>query len=109
MTDRELDAMVAEKVMGWWEMRPSKELWAGVMGVTTKLPPFSTDLTVAWQVVRKMASCGHSLELHVGPTLRAGAAFHGGRRGTNAVYWYASAPKAICRAALRACGVEVPA
>jgi len=62
MTDRELDAAVAEKVMGWTSIKPTP-----VIGQTCQLsgyPPgieapcrvwyYSTDIAAAWEVVEKM-------------------------------------------------------
>jgi hypothetical protein len=59
---RELDALVAEKVMGWtvkfmdgiwgWMYRESeRNRWYNV-------PRFTTDISAAWEVVEKMQSWG---------------------------------------------------
>lgn len=102
---RELDALVAEKVMGL-------EPWPGKAGCfkapivlhyqTPKpcLPPeYSTDIAAAWQVVEKMQeTCEVSIE----------------QKGTGwKVYFDAewrgaeTVPHAICLAALEAVGVQL--
>lgn len=67
---REMDALVAEKVMGWkhvgnWEgddrYHPVDAIWADGDGNT--LPPdpwphYSTNIAAAWKVVEKMISVG---------------------------------------------------
>ena len=54
---RELDAMIADKVMGWTEQpysRPPSH-WQDEEGYTIlTLPNFSTDIAAAWQVVERM-------------------------------------------------------
>lgn len=59
---RELDALVAEKVMGWEVDRSANRLiWLfvapnGKRGDITICPPYSTDIAAAWQVVERMNS-----------------------------------------------------
>jgi hypothetical protein len=98
---RELDVLVAEKVMGWTNLRTTK---AGMRRGTPaeyphighEVPPYSTDMSAAWEVVEKMreregyagVESNHDLwEASMGP-------------------WYVAtaetAPLAICRAALAA-------
>jgi hypothetical protein len=60
---RELDRLVAEKVMGWtdlWEGEgyvmayPPNEQAMGIDGERAPVPPYSTDIAAAWQVVERM-------------------------------------------------------
>jgi hypothetical protein len=114
-TGRELDALVAEKVMGWRDVSdgygtpPEATLWEAIHII----PHYSTDIAAAWQVVERMRDQGwtsHYTDLSLdsrepwhswhftgttppnGPTLSAQAS---------------TVPHAICLAALRAVGVEV--
>ena len=115
----ELDALVAEKVMGWY----SNELvWCdkgGSVGywVSDEVrfregghwPAFhpSTDIKAAWEVVENLKSLSgiggwFSIEVPSGDIVRAGFQSHLGHAGewrhrSNAT----SAPLAICRAALK--------
>jgi hypothetical protein len=57
---RELDALVAEKVMGWKDERPQydqcmvvNENVGGMLGPIRVFAP-STDISAAWEVVEKM-------------------------------------------------------
>jgi len=90
---RELDALIAEKVMAW--SRPVKH-----EGCLMQLPPnsskgepyseapnYSTDIAAAWEVVKKLRSMGlviHDSFISVDPD---------------------SAPHAICLAALKVMGM----
>jgi len=82
MTDRELDAAVAEKVMGYrWYMDrddekvilaqpteyfegddflpvPSEEAWSSTRRDIGNAPPYSRDIAAAWTVVEKMRERG---------------------------------------------------
>jgi len=102
---REMDALVAEKVMGW-ELRTFKsngvDFWhiPGTVRCELDAPKFSTDIGAAWEVVEKMIGEMWNLSLEY----------------QSAVYWCEfgktcvpgdgeiadTAPLAICRAALLA-------
>jgi hypothetical protein len=112
---RELDALVAEKVMGWKaERRPTGNLMAilpddsrvCVEHVQGCLPARrwnpSEDIAVAWEVVEKMRERGLLLKLHQGNPHGWTAQF--------AEVWHVdlTAPLAICLAALKAIGVKAP-
>ena len=102
---REMDALVAEKVMGYEDMgigiglrfqKPSKD---GVK-VLYELPGYSTRIVAAWEVVEKLrersialtiTTMGPRDQVHVFTT-------HNGERMTKV--WDDTAPLAICRAAL---------
>ena len=124
MNDRELDALVAEKVMGWERCpkedcdgcdcpvffygRPLNE-WC-VNDPEHRLPWMpSTDIATAWQAVEKMkARPGHfSFRLE-----QSGTAYHlpewAATFNNEFIGISAHAPSAICLAALKAVGVEVP-
>lgn len=111
---RELDALVAEKVMGLRCERlmtnPPKP--SGLMrspgGELVGLPYFSTDISVAWKVVEEMRGRGYWVSVQMQP--KSG--------DVDCVMWLPSAddtqdfsddeaptaPLAICRAALKAVG-----
>ena len=103
---RELNAMVAEKVMGYKMTEVAGTKY--VDGFSVQEPrPYSTDLMAAWEVVEKMQDyqkphqMGHPLHLKYHFWVEK---------------WYASigasealedtVPLAICRAALKAMGVN---
>lgn len=104
---RELDALVAEKVMGWKE-RVDFDCIVEDTDVLIRYEPFSmevrefhpsTDISAAWEVVEKIVSKGFSIQLD----------FEGDdyafwiNSGTRKLYEYGkTAPEAICRAALLA-------
>lgn len=117
----ELDALVAEKVMGrpgrfvdavringeWREARtwlpegwepddPPKGSTAGHMPSS-----YSTDIHAAWEVVEKLGPRGFGLLRLQGP---GNAYMAGFRADTVEGQIYATAPHAICLAALKACG-----
>ena len=139
MTDRELDALVAEKVMRWirdplqpdshWldpicqalplEQRPTTKYIFRV-GVMDR---FSTDISAAWQVMEKLKDrVGDKerelLEVNWLPAKNKWVAgiwcyeqkmLGGSVARASFVASADSAPRAICLAALKAFGVEVPA
>jgi hypothetical protein len=110
MTDRVLDADVAEKVMGWTvelivSGRDAFEEWRDPQGwrYGATPPSYSSDIAAAWQVVEHMRTRGWRFEIH--------ELWEGWRaifvlRATYAEYQERaeSAPLAICRAALAAIG-----
>lgn len=131
MTDRELDALVAEKVMGmwrepwndepdhWWQrhsdgtskMHASVKLLGAWTCHSNSLPKFSTKLDAAWLVVEEMRRKGwatgiEALVVEPGPSYYAVVCGRGSSDGAIHVR-DESAPRAICIAALRALGVEV--
>jgi hypothetical protein len=108
---REMDALVAEKVMGW-ELRTFKndgvDFWhiPGTARCELDAPRFSSDIGAAWEVVTHMQRPDdetgyHEYYFKLECTVAA-----------KPVYWYAwlgeheaeaaTAPLAICRAALLA-------
>lgn len=69
---RELDALVAEKVMGWqvietddcngidnyWLSKDGQHVWLLPHDFEAALPSYSTDIAAAWAVVEKMVADG---------------------------------------------------
>lgn len=106
--DRALDAEVAERVMGW---RWDGEMWhtpriQGVAGHGIKLPPFSSDIALAFQVVEKMRSRGCSVDIaicgHECNGKEYSVEFSDDNDGRQWRADEATMPLAICRAALAA-------
>jgi len=115
---RELDALVAEKVMG--HLRISDYVWfhgelhwpvdktppskGGCIGIKPldqqELPHYSTDIAAAWAVVEKLCEFSWHIELHGGHHLVT--------IFSDATTWETEAgdstPEAICLAALAAVG-----
>ena len=132
MTDRELDALVAEKVFGkiiftYEEMRDEAEkIWAkqphcyqflrgfnawkddnGTTRCEQRFGRFSTEISAAWLVVEKMRQLGWYFEIDCGNascTPHARFSVYGKGRGEASDL----APRAICLAALKALGIELP-
>lgn len=96
MTNREIDALVAEKVMGF--RRPSEKSISAMLPFNTWPRHYSTSIADAWTVVEKIRDDNFNLEEH-GTHWKAhfGSEWAGDE----------SAPRAICIAALRSVGVEV--
>jgi hypothetical protein len=114
---RELDALVAEKVMGWTDIHPCPEddmreygedLWGRQPGSAhnqQNVPYYSTDIAAAWRIFEKMH--GHvERRGHPVPGEEWLAQMWFGGQGANA---YAStAPLALCLAALAVMDAAVP-
>jgi len=127
---RELDALVAEKVMGWhdpqdpewngwkdcglliWQdsmIRPrdkppvnSKAGWMAY-GVVDRVPAFSTDIAAAWEVVEKLHQRFPTIHLSLGaPNQRWYCSFFGTVDDKGSALEADTAPLAICLAALKA-------
>jgi hypothetical protein len=110
---RELDALIAEKVMGWeyrdnfysWGELVTPAHWIKDNGWTTdKTPNYSESIADAWLVVEKLRGLG-TVDLMdddgkrwislIIPKFKAHVRAQA-----------ETAPLAICKAALKACGVE---
>jgi len=107
---RELDALVAEKVMGWIK-RPkgagTAHLWISSDKQAfheSELPAYSTDIAAAWQVVEKLTRRDDKLFFTL-ETPISGSAWECWFSGEWAEGETAS--HAICLAALKAVGVEL--
>lgn len=114
MTDRELDALVAEKVMGWrierYMTNPPKPTGMGMPPDSTtiaEIPAYSTDIAAAWEVVEKMRAQGFDNQF----SWRADRPGHRSRPfacfGRNGSAEADTLQKAICLAALKAVGVKM--
>lgn len=98
---RELDALVAEKVMGL-DVRQGG--YAG--GIGQHLRPYSRDIGAAWEVVEKLEGKGFSYHIETGEPGMVDAFFD--TDVDSPIFWAAAktAPHAICLAALKAVGIE---
>ena len=91
----ELDALVAEKVMGWFVAK-------GPHSPTSPpdlIPRYSTDIAAAWEVVEKMIDQGRRFVINNNFSRTMFIADFCGRDVLEK-----TAPLAICRAALKAVG-----
>jgi hypothetical protein len=122
---RELDALVAEKVMGWhredvpqpgrsWyggivPNQPPPQVWVDPDGEQWDKPwPWSTEIAASWAVVEKLGDQGLSFGL-VSPGAKAestgwSALFAGWAQAKD----IATAPLVICLAGLKAVGYVAP-
>ena len=108
---RDLDAEIAEKVMGWTFVTfpdgacPEIKHWHAADGAHVSLRPFSTSIADAWQVVEKMndeRAWSFEMERVGGEDQETGVRF-----GGNSGFVYAqTAPLAICLAALAATSAD---
>jgi hypothetical protein len=124
---RELDALIAEKVMGWTRypagMHPTdNRTISGVLycppyypydaGSANVVPYYSTNISEAWEVVTKLAERG--LWMTMLTPFNAADGFHVAYTPHGEAQWQAglgtviadTAPLAICRAALKALDKE---
>lgn len=119
---RELDARVAVEVMGWKEISMAHPPGGAISPTPpsgfdvrnnryARLPRYSTDIRAAWEVVEKMASDGWALDLQwkVGGrefshTAEASFTRWNGADRQMGHSFSATAPMAICLAALKAKG-----
>jgi len=97
----ELDVEVAEKVMGWEQDAPGS-IWWRVGQRLIEVPPFSTDISAAWQVVEHMRRRGRFVQITCPVGDEIAVDIEGPRGETLESSWAETAPLAICRAALKA-------
>ena len=107
---REMDALVAEKVMGWKRVphaHPEIEA-AGGMWLTPRgprmCPAYSTDIAAAWGVVEWFTRRSYTVALHTTHSDGWVCSIRGALLADTAQA--PTAPLAICRAALAAVGVR---
>jgi len=120
MNLREIDRLVAEKVMGWkvskgrsgleWYEANENGKFEFIRSVTDFEP--STDIRDAWQVVEKMRegkifSLCDAWDENDEPIFYANFQYNDGYHVVNYDAYAETAPLAICLAALEACGIEV--
>jgi hypothetical protein len=104
MSPRQRDGLVAEKVMGW----NRDDVWLGDYEwlFNTDVPRYTTDISAAWEVVEKIRTRFYvDIELSE-PTLGVTVGLSN-MDGEVACVTCATAPEAICKAALTAVGVDV--
>jgi hypothetical protein len=105
---RELDALVAEKVMGWSDCRFKDGRVVDGLGrdqynkTAQSIPHYSTDIAAAWLVVDGLMAQGLSFLLGKESVVWR-ARFYKGDGGVTMPG--DTAPHAICLAALKACGM----
>lgn len=109
---RELDALVAEKVMGLTssEVEIHRQFWLD--GCFSNLPHYSTDIAAAWEVVEKLTSKKQPhFQLSLCDSYTENpkwcAEFDLDRPFKRVIAKAETAPHAICLAALKAVGVEI--
>lgn len=108
MTNREIDALVAEKVMGMLPPEGKRTWWGlpGAHGGYSVPPHYSTDVSAAWRVVEK-------LHLSISPMQHDEHTWSwvaSDKHDLNEATYYAvdaTPERAICRAALRMAGINV--
>ena len=123
MTDRELDTLVAEKVMGVdlspvehkaWDGRlsfvPGAIAWCTDWTESPEPEPFSTSIEAAWEVVEKLTM--HSIQIRINKHDASDITWwevyiHRDFTGEEYRAYADTASRAICLAALKAVGVEV--
>jgi hypothetical protein len=129
-TGRELDALIAEKVMGWTDIEEDEsdpntryswnEAFIGLdptaPGCFRSIPCYSTDMAAAWEVLEKMQAQGYRWCLLIRDELKSDTRIlpyaeflHYGKYAPGKVDTCVfaedeSMPLAICLAALRAVG-----
>lgn len=106
MTNRELDALIREKVMG--EECKKGGSWYSTGGEWREWTP-SSDMSHAWEVVEKMDVLGWCCQIAnntVGDE-KFSAHFWWNKMYASKMAFANSPSKAICLAALKAVGVEV--
>lgn len=108
---RQLDALIAEHVMGWTKISLEKTISGeekiygkppDQQGMDLVIPEYSTDIAAAWEVVEKLRSMGKDIEL------RGHAPYEPDNWQVvvnDEFYTEGPAPLAICLAALKAKGI----
>lgn len=117
---RELDALIAEKVMGlqpWPVQEFSERVFRAALvpqghdPLPCSCPKYSSDIAAAWDVVERLRDFKHPEDEHAGFTVwqywkggyAAGWSWHEAEYGVELAD---TAPHAICLAALKAVGVD---
>lgn len=104
---RGLDALVAEKVMGWTPI-PDAPSWSegyrDANGIPQKTRPFSTSIADAWSVVEKLRANGFEYGVRSIDAFNHHVVFSRKREAFGEFAISDTAPHAICLAALQAVG-----
>lgn len=121
MNNREIDALVAEKVMGWQKSTIHKGFWVTLQedgcefhhAAIAEWNP-QKNIAFAWRVVEKWDELGWHWEIASGKS-NIHVVVLTDNDDLPSTYGYLhrgiapTAPLAICLAALEACGIELPA
>jgi hypothetical protein len=127
VTDRALDALIAEKVMGWKHLRSrvtgftffmspdnfnseymkAQDLEETISGDEDNASHFSKDISAAMHVQAEMHRRGWWMRLEMAATDETSQAYFGRHDPWDAYATASSPAQAICLAALKAVGVEV--
>ena len=105
---RELDALIAEKVLGLSGVRDGKSWLYGdnwthnKEGVLCLVPHYSTQIADAWLVVEKMKDSGYCVELFYDMVAWSVSFMHIDRDEKHGADWRNSIETQICLAALKA-------
>lgn len=100
MTDNELNALVAKRVMDAYNVREFSGEWTQVDPGLYQLPDYANDIAAAWQVVEK-------LPYYVEISKTSDGRYFCKVNPMEATAQADTAPRAICLAALDAVGVRV--
>lgn len=112
---KELDILVALKVMGWERHPDFSHLYRdtnrkehGAFQVAEHIPNYSTDIAAAWDVFEKLAIAPDAGPLAIERYRKSWAVTNGGGYEDGETFSEGdTAPHAICLAALKAVGVEI--
>jgi hypothetical protein len=101
---KELDALVAEKVMG--KNHKESNFSNLFPDVPLEYPPYSTDIAAAWEVVEKLKTVLKG-EFCISYAANGWTVFRDWHTDSEGLAYANELPHAICLAALRAVGVDV--
>lgn len=104
---REIDALIAERVMEYpvkHRKTPVSDYWVCILHTWIKLPPYSTDIAAAWEVVEKINLLGERGWLR--KESGGGWEYYEYEYDFEPVITADTAPMAICLAALKLKGVD---
>lgn len=103
MTDRELDALIAERVMGWVKFYPQDQFWTLPNGVQLPdgefwPPPYSTDRNAAAEVLDRIGELGMGFDYQ--RRLQSVLGLMAGGIGLDKWDYITAAPRQLMEAAL---------
>lgn len=102
---RKLDALVAEKVMGWKDCEGGRG--SAPEGGRFLVPHYSDGMGPAWEVVEKLRSDSNNHMIEIFWDCDTWFCVIQSHNKELVKEWCETAPHAICLAALKAVGVEV--
>ena len=112
ITPREIDRLIAEQVMGWTNLSVAGNRF----GTTPEgkvhriVPPYSTDMSAAWEVVEKLRLLGYRGGIDWARPDSEYECYFGASPipiSERQSFKEETAPRAICLAALKVIGVSV--